>query len=224
MMRFHRQILATTRPMANSPYPSPQAARNEAKHILAGSRFHPHPLPRPLHGALRKLGGWLHTILGPVEHFFSRAFARLSTFDKVALAVAVIAILTAIIAVLAGRHRARTGKLAASHAGPQTEPESPDVLEARADEAERSGQHEAAVRLRFQAGLARLALRGYVAHPRTTTDSELSSAIKSDHFDQVAHDLEEIIYAGRKASQDDVTTARAHWPGVMSDVASRGRS
>jgi hypothetical protein len=91
----------------------------------------------------------------------------------------------------------------------------PRELERLADEAERRGELERALRLRFRAGLLRLARIEAVPQPETLTSRQLVRLLGSEHFGLLARDLDEVVYGGRAASRTDVENARAGWPQVL---------
>ena len=93
--------------------------------------------------------------------------------------------------------------------------EDPAVLEREADAAERRGDLERAVRLRFRAGLLRLGDRGAVDYRPSLTTSEVRAALDSDTFDHLAGTFERVAYGGRPAGPPDVAEARTEWPRVV---------
>jgi hypothetical protein len=204
--------------------PSPQQARAAAKRILAGSRYHSHPLPRPLHGVLHTLGSWLDTIFSPVGRFIAHFFSAVGPVWGGLIAFALLVGVAAVGSLLLIRRRERTGGLSKRNVSGAFKPEDPDDLDQLAGEAESSGDLSAAIRMRFRAGLIRLARRGYIDQQDTRTSSDLSAALVSNRFDRLAHDLEEIVYASRPASGEDVATAREFWPRVLDDAATHAHN
>ena len=100
-------------------------------------------------------------------------------------------------------------------APPAARGETPAALERRAEEAERRGDHEAALRLRFRAGLLRLDARGAIAFRPSLPTGEVAQALRSDAFDRLAADFDDVVYGGREADADDVATARREWERVL---------
>jgi hypothetical protein len=96
----------------------------------------------------------------------------------------------------------------------------PDDLERRADEAERQGDLDTALRLRFKAGLARLDDAGVVRLRPGLTNAAVSRTLRSREFDGLAGDFDEVAYGGRPATTADVTTARSTWPAVVATAKS----
>jgi hypothetical protein len=111
------------------------------------------------------------------------------------------------------RGRARVGVVRAGRAVGVRD-EDPDALEAGAEQAERSGDYELAVRLRFRAGLARLERGGLIKARRTHTSAQLAGILRSPTFDALAGQLDGIVYAGHPATADHVGAARSGWPRI----------
>jgi len=93
--------------------------------------------------------------------------------------------------------------------------EDPDDLDSGASAAEGSGDHETAVRLRFRAGLLRLARRGIITDYNAQTGRQLSQRLHSPTFDALARRHEVIVYGRDPATSSDAATARNHWPRVL---------
>ncbi len=96
----------------------------------------------------------------------------------------------------------------------------PRRLERLADEAEGRGELERALRLRFRAGLLRLARVEAIPEPETLTSRQLVRVLGSDQFGKLARDLDEVVYGGRPASRADVENARTGWPQVVARAGS----
>ena len=88
---------------------------------------------------------------------------------------------------------------------------SPDEIERRAGEAERSGDFAGALRLLFQAGLRRLEERGVIDAASPLTGSELRRRIGSGVFDRLAARFDRVVYGGDAARPEDVQDARTGW-------------
>jgi hypothetical protein len=202
----------------------PDAARRVAQEILADPRYHPRQVPRPFAGFFRRLG---ELLVDPVIRFFSGIGDILPSVGSppwLALAaVVVIAALVLTVRLSGGRGRQRFAdrRRSAGH----DEGLGPDELERRADEAERRGDLDAALRLRFRAGLGRLDETGVVRLRPGLTNAAVSRVLRSPRFDELAGDFDEVAYGGRPATEAQLTTARAGWPAVveMALSASTGR-
>ena len=190
-------------------------ARAVARSILAESRFHT-VLPHPLQSVLRAigqavsapinaLGRWLDGLGGGVPG------GRTVVILAIALMLVVAGVLVA--RMLAGRRIAAAAATAQAARGGVAETAAD--LERAADAAERDGDLARAVRLRFRAGLLRLADRGAIERPGATPSRELASALRSPEFELLASRFDEIAYGGSGARAEDVQEARRRWPAVV---------
>lgn len=193
---------------------TPAQAREEARRILAERRFRGTSLPRPFHGAL----AWLSRHL----HFVARAWDWLA--GHVGGADILWAILgagvLAVALLAAGRLASRRIALESDEAtrALRGREEDPAALERLADEAERRGDLEVAVRLRFRAGLLRLARAKALPQRPSLRTGEARRTLHSARFDRLARDFDEIVYGRRPPRADDVTAARSEWPQVVEEV------
>ena len=193
---------------------NPAQARQEARHILAERRFRGTTLPRPFHGFF----SWLARHL----HFTARGWnwlaLRLGGQDVLwaILGLIVLAVVVFVARRLAGRRtevEARGGARRARGSG-----EEPGELERLADEAERRGDLEVALRLRFRAGLLRLGgARALPLRPSLRT-REVRRALRNPRFDRLARDFDEVVYGRRPPKVSDVDAARSEWPLVVAEA------
>ena len=194
---------------------SPAQARAEARHILAERRFRGTSLPRPLHGLFAWLGRHLH--------FVSTSWDWLAL--KVGGAVVLWTILGALVLLLAvfvgtriARRRTERESGSLGGGGVRRRRQDPAELERLADEAERRGDLEVALRLRFRAGLLRLGrARALPLRPSLRT-REARRALRNPRFDRLARDFDEVVYGRRPPSPADVAAARTEWPQLLSEV------
>jgi hypothetical protein len=112
------------------------------------------------------------------------------------------------------RRRAAAATAAAARAA-GARAESPASLERRAEEAERRGAHEEALRLRFRAGLLRLDARGTIELRPSLPTGEVARTLRSSDFDRLAGDFDAVVYGGRPAEPEDVDAARRGWAAVL---------
>ena len=195
----------------------PDRARDQAREILGGRRYKPADVPRPFEGALE----WLGDRLRPIGDFFSRITESLA--GRVALA-AVLAGVVAVVALLVARRRAAT-----SAAGGETgrgrrsaeQHADPGRLEREADAAERRGDLDAALRLRFRAGLLRLDRAGAIQFRPSITTGQVARRLRLRVFDDLAITFDAVAYGGRPASVVDLQSARAEWPRVLEQSVRR---
>jgi hypothetical protein len=97
----------------------------------------------------------------------------------------------------------------------------PKTLDRRAAEAEARGDLEAALRLRFRAGLLRLDQRGAIAFRPSISTHEVRRALHSNAFDALASTFDDVVYGGREPHTEDVAEARERWPEVVSSARER---
>jgi hypothetical protein len=181
--------------------------RGQAQRILAGRRFHEAGLPHPFRRPLR----WLGDRVRPVGHAMARAFRWLAERVPGGAAVVWLAIaaLVAAAAAVGARELARRRELALEAARADAQAEDPAELERRAAAAERDGDWEAAVRLRFRAGLARL------GEPAAATTGAVAAELRSPDFDVLGARFDAIVYGGEAAQPADAEQARERWPAVL---------
>jgi hypothetical protein len=200
----------------------PDAARRVAEDILADARYHPRRGPRPLAGFFERLG---ELIVDPVIRFFRSiggGLPDIGSLPWLALAAGVV-IAALVVAVRLSSGRGRQRFASQGLFGDDEHGLGPDELERRADESERRGDLDAALRLRFLAGLARLDDAGVVRLRPGLTNTAVSRTLRSRDFDGLANDFDEVAYGGRPATTDDVTTARSTWPAVVATARSGAR-
>jgi hypothetical protein len=193
---------------------NPAQAREEARHILSQRRFHGTSVPRPFHGFF----SWLTRHL----HFVARGFDWLSLKVGGQLWLwTIIAVLVLVIAAFVTRQLARRRvEVEARTAGRRARGrgDDPAELERLAGEAERRGDLEVALRLRFRAGLLRLGRARVLPLRPSLRTREARRALRSARFDRLARDFDEVVYGRRSPSAADVETARTEWPRVVAEA------
>lgn len=201
---------------ASASSQSAALARSQARAILAERRFRSGPVPRPLHGLLHTVGRALESPLQLLDELVAKVgnIAPGGTATVWAVLAAAVLALSALLATRGARRALRepygTGALAGT--GP---PVRASDLERDATAAQAEGRHADAVRLRFRAGLMRLAERELVAAAPSMLNAEVSRALGSESFDQLARRFEEIAYGGRDAEEGDVLTSRREWSELL---------
>jgi hypothetical protein len=197
----------------------PAAARGEAGEILSGNRYEGSDVPRPFKGVLDRIGEWLE----PVRDWFDNAFDDLAdvtpgggvTLWTVLAALLLLTLLTLGQRTL--RDRAEAGA-EARLAAAQPERDTPASLDKAADRAERDGDLETALRLRFRAGLLRLDARHAITFRPSISTREVSRALNSPEFDQLAALFDGVVYGGRDASAEDIEWSRRSWDAVLRET------
>jgi len=204
-----------------------RAARDQARAILSKPPFSTSSHPSALQRFFHDLGQWLyeafgrfalHRILDPLRDGLHAAFG---SWWPLALGL-IVAALAVVVGVGLGRRRARVGVARAERLLGGRD-EDPDELDTAAERAERAGDYDLAVRLRFRAGLARLERRGLIRDRRTHTTAQLGEVLRSPTFDGLAARVDSVVYGGVAATAADVAAARAGWPQVPGEAHRDGR-
>jgi hypothetical protein len=190
--------------------------RAEARQILAERKYHGSHVPRPLHGFIEWLGRHLH--------FLVRWFDWVGGYVPGGASVlwAILAGLVVGVALFAAMRIARRRSLQ-ERGGPGVwprgeRPEDPQTLERLAEEAEYRGDLEAALRLRFRAGLLRLGRAQVLELRPSITTVEVRRALRSRRFDGLARSFDEVVYGRRSPRAEDVADARTEWPLVLEEA------
>ena len=192
--------------MTSAPAPE---AREEARRILAESRFHETDLPRPFARPLDWLGDRLQELFpelpgGPAFGWF--------------LLGALVLVLGLAVGLMLVRSRAPAALARAGKTRGQALPD-PARLEREADAAERDGDLERALRLRFRAGVLRLVQRRIVDDPDGVTSGALVRLLRSPDFERAARAFDEVVYGRREATVEDARLSRAGWQAVLAGGA-----
>ncbi|MEZ5140378.1 MAG: DUF4129 domain-containing protein [Acidimicrobiales bacterium] len=77
------------------------------------------------------------------------------------------------------------------------------------------------MRRRFEAGLIRLVRAGRLELRLETTAERAAAEVGGEVLGELAATFQEVTYGGRRATADDVRTARARWPEVLGARAAR---
>jgi hypothetical protein len=193
---------------------NPAQAREQARHILAERRFRGTTLPRPFHRFFSWLARHLHFVARGWDWVAARVGGQRALWAIVGLLVLAAA---ALVTRRLARRRIEVEARGSARRG-RGRSEDPGELERLAAEAERRGDLEVALRLRFRAGLLRLGrARALPLRPSLRT-REARRALRSARFDRLARDFDEVVYGGRSPSAADVETARTEWPQVVAEA------
>lgn len=211
--------IAALAPREGTP-PEARDPRAEADEILSSSRYEGSDLPRPFKGVLDRIGEWLE----PVRDWVDRRLEELADVTPGgditlwSIAAALLLVLLATLGSRTLRDHAQAGAEARAMAA-APDRETPSSLERAADRAEREGDLEAALRLRFRAGLLRLDAREAIKFRPSISTREVSRALNSPEFDQLAALFDGVVYGGREASPEDVERSRRGWDAVLRETA-----
>ena len=194
-------------------------ARGDAEEILSDNRYEGSDLPRPFKGLLEEIGDALRPIWDRIRNTFED-IAGATPGGSATLWTITAALLLALLATLGSRtlrDRAEAGAEARAAAG-RPERETPAQLERDADRAEREGDLERALRLRFRAGLLRLDAREAISFRPSISPREVSHALRPPEFDQLAALFDGVVYGGREPTAEDVKASRRGWETVLKEV------
>jgi hypothetical protein len=193
----------------------PAASRAEAGEILDERRFRGSESPRPL----RRLLDWLGDRLEPLGDPFRSVAERTPGGNLVLwLAVAAAVLLTVtLVSARSARRRAAALELRSRAVAAEGRPRAAEVERAAAD-AERRGEWERALRLRFRAGLLRLDEQRVLAYRESLTSGEAARRLRSREFDRLARVFDEVVYGRRPAAPDDLAAAREGWGRVLAEA------
>ena len=187
-------------------------ARRKARAIVSQRRFQPAEVPQPLRRPLELASSALD---GAIDWLADRMpGGRMTVWWLAALPVALGS--ATVVWILARRHRRAGVSGLAARAGAMAP--GPAKLEREADDAERAGQLERALRLRFAAGLARLDRAGAITLAPSLTTGQVSRLLRSPAFDGLALAFEDVAYGGRAAALAQLEAARSDWPRVLDEV------
>ena len=193
----------------------PAATRASAEDILAERRFRGADSPRPLRRLLEWIGERLNPLTDRVSSAADRAPGGERWFWLVVAAVVVVAV--AFVSARTARRRAAAIEAVAT-SRVRAGRERPADLERAADEAERDGDWERALRLRFRAGLLRLDEARVLPFRESITMGEVARRLRSRDFDGLARMFDEIVYGRRAARADDASAARDGWRRVLAEA------
>jgi hypothetical protein len=190
-------------------------ARAQARDVLAEGRFHQAQVPGPFKGILTWIGDRLPSLDVPLDWLDGLLPGGRSV---------VWIVLAAVFGGLgwAVARRLLTTRIRASTQAEQAlvaaRDEDPRGLDRRAEAAEAAGDLEAALRLRFRAGLLRLDARGAIEFRPSISTHEVRRALHSEDFDTLASTFDDVVYGGRPPEDEDLAAARERWPAVVSSV------
>jgi hypothetical protein len=190
--------------------------RAEAQRILAERKYHGSRVPRPLHGFIEWLGRRLHFLVRWFDWLGRHVPGGRSVLW--AILAGVVVGLAILVAMRLARRRSLHERGGEGVWARGERPEDPQALEHLADEAERRGDLEVALRLRFRAGLLRLGRARVLELRPSITTVEVRRALRSRRFDGLARSFDEVVYGRRSPRAQDVAAARTEWPLVLEEA------
>lgn len=197
--------------------PDADAARRDAARILSDDRFRPRDVPRPFKGVL----DWVGARLEPLGDVF-RDVAQAMPGGGRLLALAAAVVVCALAAFATAMLLSRRARVVTGRGDPSSDArDDPAALERAARDAERRGDFDAAVRLRFRAGLVRVAAARRIEWRPSLTSAGVARAVRSPAFDELAAAFDAIVYGGRRAGAADAEAARAKWRQVLEETGAR---
>ncbi len=200
---------------------TPAAAREQARDVLAQRRFQETKVPSPLRSVRERIGAALRSAGRPLQDGFNWLAARVPGGRAVLWALLATFVLASA-AVLAGRAGTREQGGADAGAGADDDERmSAARLREEADRAERDGDLEEALRLRFRAGLVELDSRELIELRPALTNRELLGTVPSPTLAELVDGFESVAYGGRPADADDLQSARDGWPRVPEEADRR---
>jgi type IV secretory pathway VirB2 component (pilin) len=200
------------------PARSPDGARERARDVLAQQRFQRTSVPAPLRSVRESIGAGLRSLGRPFEDAFQWIVSWIPGGRAVLWALLATVLLGAA-ALLAGRTGPdRVGVAVAAAGAGDPQGMSPARLRQEADRAERSGNLDEALRLRFRAGLVDLDSRELIELRPALTNHELLRDVPSATLAGLVDGFESVAYGGRPADPDDLRTARDGWPRVPGEA------
>lgn len=206
-------FLLTAPPAVAGEAATRDTARREAEDILAERRFRDPDLPSPLEGPLTWIGDRIQDVFGLLFGWIEGP-GELPWL----LLGALVVLVTGLVALLLARRRPEVEGAGSGRAASMSRL-SPDDLEREADADEARGDHARAVRLRFRAGLMRLAAQGVIPRAAAITNREVARLTRAPSFPPVARSFDEITYGHRQAGPADCEQSRTGWVAVRNEVS-----
>jgi hypothetical protein len=200
-----------------APPADPDAARRAARDIVHSRGYRAESVPRPLEGVLR----WIGDRLRPIGDALQAVADFLSHGVGLVLLIGIVAALAVALGVFLVRRAATPASGAARAEARGSVADDPEALERAAGDAERAGDLDRAVRLRFRAGLLRLDRAGAIRFVPSLTSGQVTRAVRVTELAALAATFEGIAYGGRRAGAPDVDAARTGWPRVVDAAARR---
>lgn len=190
-------------------------ARRSAEKVLDGKKYRGNRLPQPFRGPFTWVADRLSGIGDFLAPIAALAWVQVLLFIGVLVGAGFMAV-----RLIAGRSRAAVRQSRGD--GRLVDPTlDPAELDRQADEAAEAGDHQAGVRLHYEAGLLRLARSGRLDLRIATTARGAARQVDHPAMDRLTDDFERVVYGGRPATADDVDAARRGWTEILGVGARR---
>lgn len=188
----------------------------QARDILSDGRYRDSEPPRPLKGVTEWIDERLEGVGRSVTDFITRVLPGGMALFWV-LMVLIVVLVTIVLSLRYGARGTR-GRADDRWDTSRRSREDPGQLERSADRAEAEGDLETSIRLRFRAGVLRLANRGVLPRWSSVTSEEISEALGSPTFDQVAATFDRVVYGHQSATKRDVDESRRGWGAIVKEA------
>jgi hypothetical protein len=198
----------------------PDEARRQAATILAERRFQPDRSPRPFASILDWFGARLRALGRPFGWLARQLNKVLPGGGSVVWIVLTLAAIV-VVALAARRIGLLRRRRSAASASVSVDRLSADDLERLATDAEQNGDLNLSVRLRFRAGLRRLADGRAIHAPEQRANGEIGRQLNLAGYTSLAQRFDAIAYADAAATTDDVNRSRVEWPTIVRDGIDR---
>lgn len=196
--------------------------RRAAAEILRERRFQTEKSPQPLRGVLIWIGDRL-IVLGRPFGWLRRHLDGILPGGGSVVWIVMTVTAIAILSVLTWRVTAvRTRRVGIIGAGSQSA-QTADELERLASEAEAQHDFAHAVRLRFRAGLRRLAESNVLRAPEHRPNGDLALALSDTHFESLARRFDQVAYGAVVTTAEDLSAAKLEWPIVVENGREQAR-
>ena len=153
------------------------------------------------------LAGGLQRFLAPIRQWLGEVVPRILN-APVVVALAVVVVLASVVTAARLATSRAKGAASARHRPSAVEPEDAAALEHSAAEAERCGELEQALRLRFRAGLLRLGEAGLIEFSPSLTSGQVARRLGSPTFTAASRAFDEVVYGRRAVSKRDLDVVR----------------
>lgn len=195
-------------PPRDEPGAASARDRRAARDVLADDKFRERQVPKPFQGIL----SWLADRLRPV----GRVFAPLADLPGGPFLLGLVVAGVAAAGITAVARRRTLAQVVGGRSGGLVDPDlDPVDLDDRAAAAEAAGDGLGAVRLRYQAGLLRLAREGRLVLRADTTAADAARQVDHPVLHRLTADFEAVVYGDDPATAEVLDRSRRGWAEVL---------